>query len=476
MDVTGAGEAEALAVGALDWLLGTARGTRTDSGAGPGLAWTTRPSDDEHNPMLYNGTSGIVMTLLEAWAHFRDDRYADDAVLAARGLAVAAEEWDHSSLYFGRAGIAVALHAVGEVLGDASARAAAGRSLDLVRARFDGTRWGEQFELLGGNAGIALGALACGDTGLAVLAAEPYLRTAEATPHGVRWEGRQGRASRLNHISHGTLGVVQALAAVGRAAHRADLAELARAGAADVTSRDEAGPDGFLVPHSDPHLPEKGVERISYGWCNGPTGDAQVFRMLRDTTGDPAWAALADRCWHTVTHSGLPRRTRPGFWDNSGHCCGTAGVLALACDRSVEAGDSPVLADAPVTAPGPADTPVTAPEPANTPVMEPALADTPVTGLAFAGILVADLAARATVDPDGVRWSNTEHRATPSVLEPDYGWAMGAAGIARELLRYARLSAGRDPAYAFDWPDQPPAWRQRPISPASVGRKPQASK
>ncbi len=33
---------------------------------------------------------------------------------------------------------------------------------------------------------------------------------------------------------------------------------------------------------------------------------------------------------------------RPGFWDNNGRCCGTAGVLALACDRIVERGDDSV--------------------------------------------------------------------------------------------------------------------------------------
>ena len=50
------------------------------------------------------------------------------------------------------------------------------------------------------------------------------------------------------------------------------------------------------------------------------------------------WTALADRCWNTVKKSGLPNRIRPGFWDNNARCCGTAGVLALACDRIVERG------------------------------------------------------------------------------------------------------------------------------------------
>ena len=51
---------------------------------------------------------------------------------------------------------------------------------------------------------------------------------------------------------------------------------------------------------------------------------------------------------------------------------------------------------------------------------------------------MADLVARA----DHGLWSNREHRADPPDLEPRLGWAMGSAGIARELLRYARCEAG----------------------------------
>ena len=221
--------------------------------------------------------------------------------------------------------------------------------------------------------------------------------------------------SRSHHIAHGTLGIVYALAAIGDAADRGDLIDLALAGAADVVSRNQAGPTGFLVPHSDPpHRPEL-IERYSYGWCNGPAGDAQVFRLLARITGEPEWTSLGDRCWRTITQSGLPQRLRPGFWDNNGRCCGTAGVLALACDRITERGD-----------------------------------DFP-----FADQLVDDLTARATTDHLGVRWSNHEYRARPSDLPPQPGWAMGNAGIIRELLRYARLRDGAATTYAVQWPDHP---------------------
>jgi hypothetical protein len=80
-------------------------------------------------------------------------------------------------------------------------------------------------------------------------------------------------------------------------------------------------------------------------------------------------------------------------------------------------------------------------------------------------VLASDLTTRATADADGACWSNFEHRASPGMLAPRTGWAMGNAGIIRELLRYARIQEGRDPGYAIAWPDHPPA-----IPPTSPGR------
>jgi hypothetical protein len=375
------------------------------------LDWLAAREDWDSDPSLYTGRAGAVLALLEGHLALGDERYAAASARGLTALGAAVDDADDYSLYFGLTGVALALHVAGEQLGDSAAVAASGRALDRVRAAFDGERWGDLFELMGGNAGIALGALRMGDAELATMAVEPYLRQAEATAAGVTWQHRPGAESRLHHISHGALGISYALAAVGQAVGRTDFVDRALSGVTEVVSRDEAGPDGFLVRHSDPPWRPEKIEPYSYGWCHGPTGDAQVFRLLAAVTGDPAWAALVGRCWHTVTHSGLPERLRPGFWDNSGRCCGTAGVLALASD----------LGD-----------------------------------LDFGRVLVADLAARATRTADGVSWSNFEHRRTPSDLAPEPGWAMGNAGIARELLRFDRLTVGGRPDYYVTWPDQLP--------------------
>lgn len=377
-----------LARGAADWLIG---GSATD----------------QADPSFYHGLAGVTLAFHEAHRHFGDDRYGRAAEAGTAALTAQVDRLENCSLYFGLAGVAVVLRALGR-------DAAADRALYRVLRRFDGQRWNEMFELLIGNAGIGLGALAAGDLDLAVTAVTPYLSTADKTAHGVNWAVRPSPA-RSHHIAHGTLGIVCALASVGDAAGREDMIGVALARASDVVARNEAGPDGFLVPHSDPpHRPEL-IERYSYGWCNGPAGDAQVFRLLGRITGGEVWAGLGDRCWETITTSGLPRRIRPGFWDNNGRCCGTAGVLALACDRIAERGD----------------------------------------GFGFANVLVDDLIARATVDEKGARWSNYEYRVSPSDLDPRAGWAMGNAGILRELLRYARLSEGNAAGYAIPWPDHP---------------------
>lgn len=342
---------------------------------------------DRDDPSLYRGLAGVALALDEAHRELGDERYGHAAADAADALAEHVARLEDSSLCFGLTGVAVALHGLGR---------AADAERALARVRPEVAAHG-MAELMAGPAGVGLGALRVGDVELALAAVAPYLTTADPTEHGVNWAVRPSPA-RSHHVAHGTLGIVWALAEVGAASGRDDLVDLALRGAADVVARNE-DPVGFLVPHSDPpHRPEL-VERYSYGWCNGPAGDAQVFRVLRRVTGDEAWRELEDRCWHTVTHSGLPERLRPGFWDNHGRCCGTAGVLALATDR----------------------------------------------GEAFADVLVADLAAHAVVDEHGARWSNHEHREDPPELAPSAGWAMGSAGILPELLRYERSrSRSRD--------------------------------
>ncbi|MGA7987008.1 MAG: lanthionine synthetase LanC family protein [Candidatus Dormiibacterota bacterium] len=403
------GDALELIEQALAWMISSARDAE-----GGSLAWSEQPSDADPAASLYMGTAGVVTTLLEAYGAFGDQRYAEIAVRGARWLAGQLDD-SGSGLYLGLTGTAFALSAVARVLGDEKAGAASRRALEIVRSRFDGQRWNEFTELFNGHAGIALGALAAGDLDLAVLAGDALVSLAEPTDAGVNWTVWEGLGSRVHNMAHGTVGIAFALAAVGNAAAREDLVGIALAGTEDVLSMaDDDDGDGFIVHHSDPQL--EGSDRYSFGWCHGPTGDAQLFRLLQQLQPGAGWDVLINRCWRTVVRSGIPRRTRPGFWDNNGHCCGTAGVLALAMDLR---------------------------------------RDGVIENLDFAGTLVADLLDHATIDADGARWSNVEYRNPEPDLEPQPGWAHGNAGIIRELLRYAASGDGKPPPYRVTWPDQP---------------------
>lgn len=420
-----ASTAETLAHDALEWLLRHAREADT------GLQWPHAVSDEETYRYLYHGSLGVIAALVEGYRHFKDDRYADAALRGTRATIALYEDADDCTLQNGLAGFAYVMRGVGRELGDAEASAASARALASIRDQFDGTGWlwveRRFYEMFYGNAGTAMAALACEDVDLAVTAVEPLLAldlTDEAVPEP-NPPYVPGAIRRMLHIGHGTLGLSHALIATGHAAGRADLIDHGLTGVKDAIGRNEGGEDEFLMAFATPKNPDI---PIRYGWCNGVAGDAQVFRLLTQLEG-PTWQSHVDRCWHSITTSGLPARVSPGFWDNHGRCCGTAGVLALACDRMAESGE----------------------------------------GGDFAAALVDSLASHAITDADGTRWSNHEHTADTPDLEPRLDWSHGNAGIVPELIRYARVATGRGDDYAVRVPHQPAVRRQGQATSVSTG-------
>jgi hypothetical protein len=103
---------------------------------------------------------------------------------------------------------------------------------------------------------------------------------------------------------------------------------------------------------------------------------------------------LRARCLHSILTSGVPRRLRPGFWDNDGRCCGTAGVGDVLLDAAQDSADA-----------------------------------------ARAGMLLAAartmgdaLAERVVRDEDGARWRFVEYRQDPPLLPPGIAWMQAPPG------------------------------------------------
>jgi lantibiotic modifying enzyme len=418
-------------VEALRWV--TDGAMATDGGA----TWpATRAAGAPLTDDLYSGTAGVLVALAEARlsgvAHFGD--HARAAAGRLRSLA-SVGTWATSNampedsddqpdnpdlgLYTGLSGCAAALHMWASVSGDTEAAEAARAAVSgIAEIAVTGQPVSTWRDVIAGDAGILLTMIDIGDASVG-----PAISAiADRLVAGAQWvDGQPDWYPRANHqvfmpnFSHGAAGIGFALAAAGAALDRHDLVDVAESAGRRLV-RLGSRPDGTLavpplVPPSEPAAP------LSYGWCHGPTGTLRLFQLLERLRPGRGWASHAEAGRQAILASGLPARLCPGFWDNLGQCCGTAGVGEMALDRYQETGA--------------------------------------VEWLEWTVELAADVLDRRIDDRAGVRWSNTEHRLNPPELEPDLGWMQGTAGIAGWLLRLARVQREGVCARRLCWPDRP---------------------
>ncbi|TDV54890.1 lanthionine synthetase LanC family protein [Actinophytocola oryzae] len=266
-----------------------------------------------------------------------------------------------------------------------------------------------------GTAGVLLAAVWAHRNGvseareLAESAAAVLVDEMETLPTGVNWpfvpERYLTRARRdMPNFSHGLSGIASALAVAGAELGRPDLTALATRGAEHLVTLGTLDGAGFAVPHYVPR-DDIDADEFTHNWCHGGAGTSLLFSALHragvaEVAGD-APLTWHRRCLHGVRASGLPARRYPGFWDNDGRCCGTAGVADIFLSSWQRSGD-------------PDD-------------------------LAFALLLADTLVERAVVSGPHAYWRFTEHRDAEPLLPPGVGWGQGAAGIAAYLFRVSRL-------------------------------------
>jgi hypothetical protein len=272
-----------------------------------------------------------------------------------------------------------------------------------------------------GTASVLLGALWAlrhhvpGANDLALLAVEILLAEQEKRDGGTYWPFiprrflLTGEDVMMPNWSHGQAGIAASMAAAGMVLGRVELVRVATSGAEYLLTLADRSDGGLRLPH---RIPGKlGLDTFTYSWCHGPTGTSQLFAAL-DRAGvaavsgaTPAELELA--CLHSLRVSGIPTRIYPGFWDNDGRCCGTAGagdVVLNAWQRHGRDDD-----------------------------------------LAFAVALGDALVGRAIDYGVQAFWRFVEHRNADPLLPPGPGWMQGAAGIVTYLFRLARvLEQGRE--------------------------------
>lgn len=394
----------------------------------PGEGPPARPGPDRDS--LYAGIAGLAPVLAEI-RQYRALTGAEQALaarLVARLLAMVPTRTE-PSLYDGLAGDVTAL----KLLAPGSEQAALARLAELATPR----GWNTSLELepgsvapvtdlVQGSAGIVLAAVWAGGApsqGIAEAGGQALLRAADHLEDGLDWKMLPGYPSSTPNYSHGTAGVATALAVAGQALGRPDFVAAAGRGAEHLLAVGTLDETGFVIPHTLP-FSTRDVDPVTYNWCHGPAGTSQLFAALAaagvDTVAGRPVSWLRQRCLDAILASGVPERIRPGFWDNDGRCCGTAGVADILLDAAQDC-----------------------------------------AGAARAGWLLqaartmADaLVGRAIHDQDGAYWRFTEHRQKPPLLPPGTSWMQGAAGIAAFLLRMARVAEDGLTAPVVDRPDQ----------------------
>ncbi|MEU4197085.1 lanthionine synthetase LanC family protein [Kribbella sp. NPDC026611] len=253
---------------------------------------------------------------------------------------------------------------------------------------------------------------------LAERSADWVLMQKVTTEAGLTWPFvsqcfRQDEGIDMPNFSHGLAGTAAVLAVAGVELERPELIEAARLGAEQLVTLGINDDKGFRVPRVIPWAERHGDE-YTYNWCHGGAGTALLFSALEyaevpRVAGEPTklWRR---RCLDGVRYSGIPERLHPGFWDNDGRCCGTAGAGDAFLDAWQRDGDK--------------------------------------DDLEFAVRLGDALVDRAYRENDHAYWRFVEHRNDDPLLPPGVGWMQGAAGIAAYLLRLDRVLGGDERAVA----------------------------
>jgi hypothetical protein len=402
---------------------------------GPWLPATV-PADGRHlapaqdRDSLYAGIGGLSPILAEI-ARYRAPHHVEDVLAAGIVARLGAEASIRTepSLYDGLAGDVTALR----LLAPGSESVAMSRLADLMTPAgwkttipLDPGSDAPVTDLVLGTAGVVLAAIWAGGEhaeAIATTGGESLLRAADRTKAGLDWGMLPGWASRGPNYSHGTAGIATALAIAGAALNRPDFVDAAIQGARHLLAVGSLENEGFIVPHTIPPS-TRDVEPVTYTWCHGPAGTSLLFAALSHAgvaeVAGLEVSGLRQRCLSSILASGVPRRIRPGFWDNDGRCCGTAGVGDVLLDAVQDCPDTAraeVLLDAART-------------------MGDALVE------------------RAIRDEAGARWRFLEHRQDPPRLPPGTSWMQGAAGIAAYLLRLSRVIQDGPQVPVVDRPDQ----------------------
>lgn len=382
--------------------------------------WIRRESKQAGQSLdLYSGTPGAALFFCECYNSTKKSIYLEDAIRIGDKLIAGAPEVKDCGFYTGLAGISFTLNELAKFSRDhrfsKAADAIYQRIATEAKPTAKGIDWSGGNDIISGSAGIGCFLLYAasemkevGALDLARKVGDQLLEVAITEGRGMKWKMADDSGFLMPNFSHGTAGIAFFLGRLYEETKDSRYLAGAKAGATYLMS--ETSPVG-LIRHDD-----KGGKELYYlGWCHGPVGTSRLFGLLHRITHENLYADWIDRAAATLLKSGIPERETPGFWNNVGQCCGSAGVgeFFLSIYQFDEL---------------PAE-------------------------IAFARRLTDDLLKRATKDGDGIKWIQAENRTQPKALKAQIGLMQGAAGIGLWLLHLDAQDRGLKPVIYL--PDNP---------------------
>ena len=339
-------------------------------------------------PGLFTGVAGYGQTMIHVWKKTKQEKHKRAALRCIEFLESQAKSKES---YVGNA---CHFNGVTDVISGS-----AGITGFLLYAH----------ESLDSQASLEL-AIRCGD---GLLADGIKTNSVDGKTEMLHWRMSDSLERDYPNMSHGTAGVCGALLKLDEAlnVNRANRSydqrflDAAIKGGEYLKSIAARNEGQCLVFHHSP-----GGEDLFYlGWCHGPPGTSAVLLALGEIANRDDFTKMGRMGATTILKNGLFKNRTPGFWNNVGQCCGTAGVAVFLATMFYETNEKVYLAEC--------------------------------------RRLTEDLLNRATIVelPDGkvgLNWLQAEHRTRPDGLKAQTGFMQGAAGIGQWLLDMHDLESG----------------------------------
>jgi lantibiotic modifying enzyme len=388
-----------------------------------GTTWPAVPGDDQTiNNTLYSGTPGVILFFLEAYYATADRSFLEDAKAGADYLLATLEKESDAGLYVGVSGIGFSLEETFKATKEDKYRQGARRCLNLLdeqaQEKGKGIQWSETTDIISGNTGTGLFLLYLAEEwkedavlNMAVRVGERLIDVGIPSEEGTKWAMDPQYPRLMPNFSHGTAGIAYFLACLYQKTGEKRFLDAALSGARYLQSVAKTDGDVCLIFHHEP----EGEDLFYLGWCHGPVGTARLFYRLYQVTDDEEWMEWVEKGARGILESGIPEQENPGFWNNVGVCCGSAGVAEffLSLYRITHKQEY----------------------------------------FDFAGRLMDQIMKKATQDESGMRWIQAEHRSRPDFLQAQTNLMQGAAGIGLWLLHWTEHTRGGEPYIVL--PDNP---------------------